>query len=460
MYQVSLKSISEALGFSYFGNENVIVDSVVIDSRLASSKSLFIAFKGEQTDGHNYIESAISKGAVGIVCENLPENINQKVGYVIANGRLFLEKLAYFMRERFTGEVIAITGSYGKTSTKDLMTDLLKAHYDIVVTHENQNNELGVPLTLSRLTEKTEVLIVEMGMDALGDIDYLAKMVKPTKGIITSIGMVHAEHLGGKEKIAQAKSELIPYLAKDSLLVLRKKDEDFLVPYLKDYRGKIIWAGDDIFASEIKLDTEKTRFIYHENGTCYPLWLLHLGAHYVENALLAIAVARSLNLSMEDIASGLRESEHHSLHRMEKIYLKSGGLLYNDSYNANPDSMKATLKVLALHKPMMTIAVLGDMFELGVYEESGHLEVGKAVYEEKIDLLITLGKASKWIDQAALKAGMKQEKIYHFTDLKEASQCILRHYRPNTAILLKGSRGMKMEEILKEIKEIVLEGEV
>lgn len=458
MYQLTLKSIAEALGFSYEGKDDIVINEVVIDSRLVSPQSLFIAFKGKNVDGHQFIENAISMGALGIVCERLPETINPEVGYIIAEGRAFLEKLAYFMRSRFKGEVIAVTGSYGKTSTKDLLKDILSPYYKTIVTYENQNNELGVPLTLSRLREDCEILILEMGMDGLGDIDYLAKLARPSKAIITSIGMVHAEHLGGKDKIAQAKSELIPYLEENAVLALRKQDEMFLLPYLKTYKGEVIWVGSDVFSCDVELTREQTRFTYAEKNLKYPITLPHLGAHYVENSLLAISIARHLGLSIEAISKALEKSIIHSSNRMEKISLKANSFLYNDSYNANPDSVKATLKVLALHKPMKTIAVLGDMYELGEYEESGHLEVGEAVYKENIDVLIAVGRFDEWIKKGAQNAGMGEEAIYCFDDLKEVANCIKEIFDSEIAILLKGSRGMKMELILDYIKDLIDEG--
>lgn len=458
MYHKTVKEISEILGFKFLGDGKIIPKNIVIDSRLAEEGSLFIAFKGKNTNGIYYIQNAIENGAKVIVAEDFPTELNDNIAYIKANGYEFLEKLTYTIRKWFKGEVIAITGSYGKTSTKDLLFDLLSPFYSVVVTHENQNNELGVPLTLSQITENTQIVILEMGMTSIGDIDYLSRIAQPTKAIITAIGEVHAEHLGDRTRIAQAKSELIPYLNSQSVLVIREQDHEFLLPYLKGYTGDLIVLGKNCYFKDEVLTNKGSTFVYCDENTELKMYLPHLGSHYIENALLALNIAKYFDISMNNLAHALSLSKVHSSNRMETIFLKQDNIIYNDSYNANPDSMIATLKVLAMHKPRRTIAILGEMYELGQYEKSGHYNVGKMVSQLQIDVLITVGKLGKIISEGAKSIGISNLTIFECVDVIEASEIFKKIYQPNTITLVKGSRGIALEEFCHLLDDFKLEG--
>lgn len=458
MYYKTVKEISEALDFNLLGKEDIVPKNIVIDSRLAEEGSLFVALKGKNTNGIYYIKNAIENGAKVIVSGDFPEVIDDNIAYIKANGYVFLEKLAYTMRKWFKGEIIAITGSYGKTSTKDLLFDLLSPFYSVVVTHENQNNELGVPLTLSQITENTQIVICEMGMTSIGDIDYLSKIVRPTKAIITAIGEVHAEHLGDKTKIAQAKSELIPYLDSQSVLVIRDQDYEILLPYINKYTGNLVVTGKNCYFKDEVLTSKGSEFTYFDEKNKVRMYLPHLGGHYIENALLALSVAKYFDISIDNLTKALSGSRVHSSNRMESLFLKQDNIVYNDSYNANPDSMVATLKVLSMHKPKRTIAILGEMYELGKYEKSGHYTVGEMVKELQIDILITVGDLGKLISEGAKSRGMSYQSIFECENVIEASEIFKKIYQPNTVTLVKGSRGIALEQFCHLVDDFKLEG--
>ena len=458
MYYKTVKEISEALNFKFLGKEDIVPKNIVIDSRLAEEGSLFVVFKGKNTNGVYYIQNAIENGAKVIVAEDFPEVIDDNIAYIKANGYEFLEKLACAIRKWFKGEVIAITGSYGKTSTKDLLFDLLSPFYSVVVTHENQNNELGVPLTLSQITEHTQIVILEMGMTSIGDIDYLSKIVRPTKAIITSIGTVHTEHLGDKTKIAQAKSELIPYLDSQSVLVIRERDYEILLPYITEYTGNLVVVGKNCYFKDEVLTNKGSEFTYVDKKNSVRMYLPHLGVHYIENALLALSIAKYFNISLDDLTKALSVSRVHSSNRMESLFLKQGNIVYNDSYNANPESMIATLKVLSMHKPKRTIAILGEMYELGKYEKSGHYIVGEMVEELQIDILITVGDLGKLISEGARSKGMSHQAIFECINVMEVSEIFKKIYQPDTVTLVKGSRGIALEQFCHLVDDLKLEG--
>lgn len=460
MYQIALQKIVSELGYSYQGGQDTLVQDVVIDSRKVRQGSLFVAIKGEHTDGHLYIDKAIANGAVAIVCAELPENLKEDVLYIIAEGESFVQTLAKWMRQNFKGQVIAITGSQGKTSTKDLLAQVMGSRYRTIVTPENLNNELGLPLTITQLKDDTEVLIVEMGMSGLGEIDFLCQIAQPNHGLITSIGQVHAELLGSQEKIAQAKCELLAHLGEKSFFGYRLKDSSFIAPYLKNYPGKAYTAGiedgADVQGLAVSLGVEGSTFQCQIGQETATMHLPFAGQHYVENALLVIGMAHALGLSLEAIKTALSQVKKLSSKRMEEHHFLQGGLLINDAYNANPASMKATLEVLKLYQERQRIAVLGDMYELGPYEKNGHYEVGQKCFETGVSELITVGHLGAIIASGARDAGMDAAHIHTADTVEEAAAMIRECLQPDGVVLLKASRSVKMEKICQFLEDILI----
>ncbi|MEE0511450.1 MAG: UDP-N-acetylmuramoyl-tripeptide--D-alanyl-D-alanine ligase [Peptococcaceae bacterium] len=457
MYQVSIDQIAKEMGLVYQGPAGKFVRNVVFDSRQVGQDDLFVAIRGQRVDGHRFIEQAIEAGAAVVAVDEAHAFSSETTGCIIVDdGQQFIQALGKWCRRQFHGPVIAITGSQGKTSTKDLLAQVCEQSHQVVVTKENQNNELGMPLTLTRLDEDTDILIVEMGMTGFGEIDFLCQIAQPTHAIITGIGLVHAEFLGSQQGIARAKTELFKYLPESGTVALRVKDRELVAPYLKECMANVVWCSDeneggDLVSSQVSLESESSNFDCQMNGVSFHVTLPFAGRHFIDNALLVTAVARAIDISVSDIQNGLGSAVSLSSSRMEMHPLSENRLLINDCYNANPDSMMATLDVLAGYKPRPTIACLGNMYELGQYEQEGHAKVGRHLAELGIDGLICLGSLAEIIGESAIAAGMPSSKVY-YVDTNKQVACILEEHAPKDAVILvKGSNSMKMVDVYQAI---------
>lgn len=458
MYNISLEQLAGALSLTYSGPAGLVPDRVVFDSRKIQPGDLFVAIRGERTDGHQYLEQAFASGAVGAVVEAahaFDDGVHGCV--VVGDGVDFIQKLGRWMRAQFQGPVIAITGSQGKTSTKDLLTQVCSVSHEVVTTLENQNNELGMPLTLTRLTETTEILIVEMGMSGFGEIDFLCELAHPTHGIITGIGTVHAEYLGSREGIARAKTEMFRHLPENGAVALRSQDRELLAPFMQELQARPLWCDGrggqaDLAARDVVLDTEKSSFVCVSGRGKMPITLPFAGQHFVDNALLVIAAAQAIDISNDDIQNGFAGAHSLSSNRMDMQPFDDGRLLINDCYNANPDSMIATLRVLAAYKPRPTVACLGNMYELGDYTNSGHAMVGKAAAELHIEWLVCLGNLAEGIGTSAIANGMDKSHVLIADTVSQAAALLGEYAPPEAVILVKGSNSMRMTEINKHLK--------
>ena len=457
MYNVTINQIAKEMGCSYEGPEGIVVRRVVFDSREVGPGDLFVAIRGQRVDGHRYIDNDIEAGAVAVASEEAIDN--PSIGCVrIQDGQAFIQDLGRWCRARFEGTVIAITGSQGKTSTKDLLAQVCQQSHQVVVTKENQNNELGMPLTLTRLDEETQILIVEMGMTGFGEIDFLCQIARPTHAIITGIGMVHAEYLGSQQGIARAKTELFKYLPADGTVALRVKDKELMAPYMDECHASVVWCSDegqggDLISRDTELGRDGSRFDCVSQDFAVHVDLPFAGRHYVDNALLVTAVARAIDISKTDIQNGLGSAVALSSSRMEMHQVSHGRLLINDCYNANPDSMIATLDVLKGYQPRPTVACLGNMYELGQYEIEGHARVGRHLAANGIDWLICLGTLAEGIGASAIAEGMNPSKVFYVDSTKQMAM-ILEEYAPKDAVILvKGSNSMRMTEVYKYIEQ-------
>lgn len=461
MYNIPIKEIAQALSIEYQGADNIIAKRVVFDSRQVQAGDLFVAIRGNKVDGHAYISQAIAAGAVAIAVDQAHSLASYSAGcLVVEDGTEFIQRLSVWMRKQFNGPVIAITGSQGKTSTKDLLAQVCSKKYKIVVTEENQNNELGLPLTMTKLDEQTDILIVEMGMTGFGEIDFLCQLAAPTHAIITGIGTVHAEFLGSQQGIARAKTELFRYLPHEGYVALRRQDEAFLSPYLDECKATIEWCDANgkegtFYATNMILAQDESRFICHTADGEMAISVPFAGRHFVDNSLLVIAIAKSLEIANEDIVDALAYAVPLSANRMEMHLLDKERLLINDCYNANPDSMIATLDVLAGYQPRPTIACLGNMYELGTYEESGHRQVGEYLAKLGIDYLICLGNKAEHIGSRAIEMGMPLKNVFNVDTTKQAAYILAEYMPENAVVLVKGSNSMNMAEILKKLKPLL-----
>lgn len=470
-----VRSISEILKAEAIGDLDVRTSGCLLDSRKAQGGEIFFALPGEKVDGHDYIEVAWKNGANLAIAEEarMKGRLNFKVPegkalILVESSLSAMQELAKTWRQELGAQVVGITGSNGKTTTKDMVAAVLSQKYRVHKNQENQNNELGLPMTILNAPENTEILVVEMGMRGLGQIQALCAIAQPDTGVITNIGTTHLELLGTQENIAQAKWELIEALPSQGTAVLNADDFWSVKQAQADPRPqrKFFYGlqgkhqEPDILGRNIcqagVLGTQfevivRGEFLESEQAIA----LLPLpGEHNVLDALAALSVGKIYGVSLKEGCDGLAELELSKM-RLELHSGIYGSTLISDVYNANPTSMKASLKVLRERSSQATLAILGEMYELGESSASGHYAVGQAVAELGITELITVGPLAEEIARGALESNMLQEKIHVCPDRDTAiaqAQKSLDTLGKGTWALIKASRGMKLEEITKALQ--------
>ncbi len=436
------------------------IKGVSIDSRTIRDGELFVAIKGDRFDGHDFIAEAIRKGAWGAIVDRaaFERNYTSLSGFKniipVEDTLSALQEMSAIHRNKFSMPVVGITGSNGKTTTKEMLACILKQKGPVLKNEGNLNNHIGVPLTLLRLNESHKSAVIEMGMSASGEIDSLSRMVKPDVGVITNIGPAHLEFFGSLDMVAEAKAEILLNLKSDDTAVLNADDRYFKMLKAR-FTGHIITFGldarADITAGEIRQDKDYTDFTLRTNGSRALVRLRAVGRHNIYNALAAAAAAIAVGVAIDAVKYGLDDFSPISM-RSELKDIK-GRTVLADYYNANPMSMKAALETLISLKrnSKKTIAVLGDMLELGKAAADAHLDIGRAAGGAGVDILIAYGELStKYIFEGAARAGMPKERIFKAASHSEAAKIIRELSRSGDAILIKGSRGMKMEKILEE----------
>ena len=454
MLKITVREVACATGGRILcGNKDTEINSVMTDSRKEAKNALFIPFKGEKSDGHNFIANAFENGAVATLTENeikCPEN---GCAILVENTQKALGMMAKYYKKKFKIKTIAVTGSVGKTTTKDMLYAVMNMQYCTLKTEGNYNNEIGLPLTVMRLNQAHEAAVFEMGMSAFGEIRYLADIVRPDVGIITNIGMSHIENLGSQEGIFKAKTEMCEFFDKDSLLIVNSDDK--FLQKARSFEGfSVVTYGIenecDYRARNIEnLGLDGTKFTVNIYGRDYDIHVKVPGVHNVYNALAAIACGVHYNIGPNQIIGGI---ENFALTKMRMSIEKAGTLtLINDCYNSSPDSVKAALKVLATQKTRR-VAILGDILEMGDYSEKAHYELGKEVTENGIDLLITAGRNALYMARGAAETGLLAIKSFNTTD--ELCEHIGEYLEENDCVLIKASRGMHFEKITEKIKNI------
>ena len=458
------------------GDEKIPCNHFVRDSREVKEGDVYIALKGERFDGNDFCQSAIDNGAkVCIVSKDVREKENDtklvnteadKINNSIKENKVTiikvedtlkaLQEIATYKRMQYNIPVVAVTGSVGKTSTKDLIASVVSQKYNTLKTKGNYNNEIGLPLTILGLTNE-EAMVVEMGMNHLGEIRKLTNIAKPTVAVITNIGTAHIGNLGSRENILKAKLEILEDLQGNTVVI--NNDNDLLHKWVNENKEKynIITYGiknkSKYMATDIKSFEDKSEFkVVCEKNESINNKMVTVpvgGEHFILNSLCAIAVGEYLNVPTEKIINGIANLEL-TKKRMEVLTSKSGATVINDTYNANYDSMKAAITYLKEIKDKRKIAVLGDMLELGDYSKELHEKVGEEV-DESIDILITIGKEAKYIAEKA-----KAKQIIECKDNEEAVRKLKELETKDDAILLKASNGMKFFEIATALCEEVL----
>lgn len=443
-------------GILLAGDPAIQIHGVSTDSRAELSGRLFVPLIGERFDAHDFLPQAITQGAVATLWQKnrpLPENLDPRLPVIgVEDTLLALQRLSKAYRRALHLTVIGVTGSNGKTSTKDLITSVLSEKFKVQKTQGNLNNHIGLPLMVLSLQPDTEIAVLEMGMSGMGEIALLADIAAPQIGVITNIGEAHIEYLGSRQKIAEAKFELIESLPESGLALLFGDE-----PLLRELRDKVPcdvqWFGfepaNEIRAVEIRsLGLEGTAFQLDEDSFTYKIPIP--GKHQVGNALAAIAIANRLGMSREEIANGLAKAALSAM-RMEVKARRTGGFVVNDAYNASPTSMKAALRMLSETPDAdFKVAVIGDMLELGDLSAKMHFEVGQLAGKLAIDSLVALGAHASDVASGALAAGMTAEQVFVAVSKQEAIEYVERHTstKLQPVILVKASRGMKMEEVV------------
>jgi len=457
MERMYLREIIEATGGRLLqGDPNHPVSGVGIDSRIIKPGELFISLKGKRFDGHQFIPEVLEKGVRAFITEQegcCPEGAHV---ILVEDTSKALKDLASYYRRKFDIPIIAVTGSTGKTTTKDMIHSVLSTRFKVLKTEGNYNNEVGLPLTIFNLSPEHQIAVLEMGMSGFGEIKRLVEIAEPCVGVITNIGLSHIEKLGSRENILKAKLEIFSRFRPEYLGILNG-DNDLLksirgtLPFQVEYFG--LSDENDLVAYDIVHKGERGLSYKMKIGDeSHSIDLQVPGKHNVYNSLAAIAVGRHFGLSMEQIRNGLYAFQSGKM-RMHIIHTGDGFTIIDDVYNASPDSMKAALATLRDFPGKRRIAVLGDMLELGEYAEEGHREVGRAVVDNGIDVLITKGEASRFIGRQAMELGMSKEAVFHFETNDDVIKMLEIFVSRNDTILVKGSRGMKMEEVVSFLQE-------
>lgn len=431
---------------------NINFNKLCIDTRKIEKDNVYLAIKGANFNGNDFAIKALEAGASIVIVDELNFNLNdiKENGNVIKvkNTREALLNLAKFYREKLGLKVIGVTGSTGKTSTKDLIAALLSAKYRVFKTKGNFNNDIGLPLMILELTSDIDVAVLEMGMSSLGEIELLAKVAKPDIGVITNVGLSHIENLKTQENILKAKMEITTFFGKDNVLIVNAEDELLRNISSDVFKVKKIGYNHeyDVYASNIILREEETEFLAHAFGEEAVFNLPMAGKHNVLNTMLAIEVSKSLNVSFEDMVRGVENLEATSM-RLQVIK-KQGLTIINDCYNASPDSMRSSLDVLSAYKNNRKIAILGDMYELGDESEKSHFEVGKYA-KDKVDTLIVIGKYIK-----NFKDGFNNDNIIMYNTKEECIKELENIIKLDDVVLVKASRGVKLENVVKKLEEM------
>lgn len=452
METLKCEEIVKAVGGILISGEiNTEFYSISTDSRKIKEGDLFIPLAGERFDGHDYIESSLEQGAYGSLTQKDVEPLCGKVLIKVSDTMKALRDLAEYYRKKYEIPFVGITGSVGKTSTKEMVSAVLSKRFNVLKTQGNFNNEIGVPLTVFNLDTSHEVAVVEMGMSGFGEISRLTSIVKPDIAIITNIGLSHIEKLGSKNNILRAKMEVFEGLNEKGLVILNGDDKLLYgLNNLLKFRTVFYGMEDGLHYQAYNLESlgEKgsTFDIQLENRE-YRVKIPVPGIHNVYNALAGIAVGIELGISPEKIIAGIEE---FSPGNMRLNVLNQNGLkIINDAYNASPQSMEAAIDVLKdISSEGRTFAVLGDMLELGDISYSAHVDIGRYAVSKGIDYVVAVGENGRNIAHGAIEAGAEEQRVFEFKENADAGRFLKGFLKSGDVLLVKGSRGMRMEEIV------------
>lgn len=447
------------------GSEDEICENFSKDTRTINQNDTYIGIKGENFDGSLFWEEAIKKGASTVIIskidlssEKIEKYKKQNKNIIqVEDTKLALRQMATLKREMYGDKliVVGVTGSVGKTSTKDIIANVLSQKYKTLKTEGNNNNDIGLPLTILKLKDH-EAAVIEMGMNHLGEISRLTKIAKPTISVITNVGTSHIGNLGSRENILKAKLEILEGMNKKVIVI--NNDNDLLNQWKKENinTAEIHTFGinnmSDCMAENICYGENNSEFNCKFGNNDFKIEVPVKGEHFVLNALCATVVGKLCNLNNREINNGIKNFSL-TKKRMEILSFKDDITLINDSYNASYESMKASIEYLASCDSVRRIAVLGDMFELGEFSQELHKKVGVEVAKNNIDVLITIGENAKYIAYEAKNKGMREEEIFSFEEKEELINFLQNYICNGDTILFKASNGMKLFDVVQELKE-------
>lgn len=454
MDTMKLREIAAALGCNpeIYGDRDV--NAVTIDSREAGEGSLFFAIKGDRFDAHDFVREVIDKGAEAAVCSRKIDGVPDNRLIYVEDTRLAFLALAKYYRTKFDIPVVGLTGSVGKTTTKEMVAAVLSQKYKTLATQGNLNNEIGLPKMCFRLDSSYEAAVLEMGMSGFGEISRLTDVACPTIGIITNIGVCHIEMLGSREGILKAKMEILEGMEQSAPLIING-DNDLLPSGVKDIANPVIVCGIDCDNADCRaediIQTENgMKFVINYKGDRYDVSLPAVGIHNVYNACVAFACGMLMDVSPEQAVKGLAEYVPSGMR--QRIVQKGGITVIEDCYNASPDSIKASLQVLSDYNCTRRIAVLGDMKELGDYSYTAHTSCGKIAAEKNVDVLLVYGpEAAGYIKGADGRIPC----ALHFDDKDELASALCAMLCEGDAVLVKGSRAMKLEDVIAKVYDSI-----
>jgi UDP-N-acetylmuramoyl-tripeptide--D-alanyl-D-alanine ligase len=444
---------------------SLLIDGVSKDTRTLEPGNLYVPLIGESFDGHQFLEDAIAKGASASLWQKDHGLPPHNIPLILVDDTLAaLQQLAKAYRLELDVRIVGITGSNGKTTTKDMTAAVLSTSFKVHKTIGNYNNHIGLPFTLLQLEEDTSVAVLEMGMSGRGEIRLLSELAEPEVVIITNIGEAHLLQLGTREEIARAKTEILAGLQQDGTLIYLGDEPliEKVIPELQEHNGmkatryqRVRFGANpnnDWFPVKTRTDTVGSYFSlnrFEDTEFYIPL----LGYHNIINSLAAIAVGVHFGIPAATIADGLKASIMTSM-RIELLRAPSGLTILNDAYNASPASMKAALKLLVeLEGYKRKIAVLGDMLELGEQEEEFHREIGRLLNPKQIDRVYVFGRLSQHLAEEASK-NYPPGKVFIFDDKSRLAQALASYTAPDDIVLVKGSRGMKLEQVVTLLQQV------
>ena len=452
MYRLTIKDILEATGGVLLcGDENTEIKDVCINSKEIKPGDLFVPIIGERVDAHRFIESALHTGAATLTSQHTDIVVSEKPFVYVSDTEKALQDIGAYVRRKFKKPVIGVTGSVGKTTTRQMIATVLSGCLNVYQTEGNLNSQIGVPLTLRRIDENAEAAVLEMGISEPGQMEILSDMVKPDICVVTMIGVAHIEFMKTRENIRKEKLSIINHMSPDGVLFLN--GDDALLAEVKGDTGVGTFTygtGADCDYRAENLHMEDYQYVYDfvHGDTRVHVRLNALGKHNVGNSLVGLAIADYMGLDLEKAAAGL--SEFKGL-RQKLIRVPGKYTIIDDTYNASPDSMKASLDVLEdLETTGKKIAVLGDMFELGENAEQYHYEVGKYVATKKLDELVVVGDLAQHIMQG-VKDSNSDINCYSFKDNGEVALYLLSVMQPEDIVLIKGSNGMHLDEVVNNM---------